>query len=1334
MPLSPESIERLKASGQLQQVMERAAEAYVRGIDVPGINILESMRGLHRDDPNDITLHVPVILVDFRDNEADRDEYHSEHYEELLFSTDELDPGSMREFYLENSYDEVNIIGEVVGWARLPQTYAYYVDGQNGTGRYPCNSQGMTRDAVRAVDNQIDFSEFDNDDDGTVDAIFVVHAGPGAESNDGDEDMIWSHAWALNNYRIRLDGVWIDGYSTEPEDGQVGVFGHELGHALFGLVDVYDRDYESEGLGNWSMMAGGAWGGDGASPAHFDAWCKIQAGFIEPVVLERNMNSFAIPPVELEDTVYILWNQGEFNNEYFIIENRQQIGFDASLPGSGLLIYHVDEEMDEEQNDNEWYPGHQNDGHYLVALEQADGNWDLEQDENRGDEGDPYPGDERNQTFNNNSTPNSRDYSGDPSGVAISNIRIIDGIVICRIQVDPDGDFIEGLFINEIQSDNNETIADPQDEFEDWIELYNGSEEEIDLTGIYLTDDVDDPDQWEFPEGTTIDGGGFLLIWADRDVNDEGLHSNFTLSSGGETIGLYISNGDEFAAIDIVEFPELETDWSYGRRVDGGANWMEFDNPTPGGSNQDQPPEIEVDPQAIESDNGGVYAITIRNVGDSNLLWRTELEINEELNEWISWDPQEGVLRSGEEEDITVILSSEGLDEGVYEADLIILSNDPENPEVTIHITLEISDEEAPELRHFTDFVQTDSNHSLLITDLMFEDEDVPAGWEVGVFTPDNLLSGAGVWQEDDLGFPAWGDEAETEEIEGFRDGEQLNFRVWDDQADEEYGAVPNILQGPDVWAVNGFTVLRLEAAGVPDLRHFTDFMRTDSNHSILITDLSFEEEDVPTGWEIGIFTPDNLLAGGGVWVDGERLGVPAWGDEGDDEEINGFRAGEQINFRAWDDIADEEYATIVEIEAGPANWQANGFTALNLTASEGRDLVVQLNTGWNMISINVSPPEEFYAEDEERGPDIRLMTDQLRIDEDNHRLVLMKDEMGRFYSTAWDFNNIPYWNLTEGYQVNTAEDVEAVWSGVPIAPDADIPITEGWNMIAYFPTYELSVAAPDFYGISPIIDHVDLLKDAVGHFVSPAWNFSNVPPLHEGQGYQIKVDEDVVLNYPEEEEIDNCQLTIVNFRLVRTSENMSVLITSLSGIEVNEGDQIAAFNVDNLLVGVGMIDNDGRCGVAIWGDESSTEEIDGIAEGEAFELRFWDTNFVQETALSISTILAGAGLIYECNSFSALEMIKSVSIPEEFYLSTAYPNPFNAVTRLSYGLPEAARVSIRIYDVSGRMITRLVDSEQSAGHHSVTWDGKAESSGVYLVKMNATDGFSDVRKVVLVK
>ncbi|KPL08150.1 hypothetical protein AMJ86_01815, partial [bacterium SM23_57] len=374
----------LQANGKIQRVQSLMMDARIRGLDQPATTPLRIDN--QTDQPD--TIRAIVLLVDFSDNQADTINYPQSHFDELLFSVGTFPTGSYTDYYLEVSYDAVIFVGEIAGYYRMPQTYEYYTDSSYGIGDYPRNAQRMTEDAVWAADPDVDFSIYDNDNNGYVDAIFIVHAGRGAEQT-GDVNDIWSHKWAVPNPPL-VDGVYVFEYCTEPEDGHIGVFCHEAGHLIFGLPDLYDYDYDSRGVGYWTLMASGSWLNGGRNPAHLDAYCKIEAGFVNPVTLNTNNWAQSIPLVETNPIIYKLWTDGILSSQYFLVENRQHVGYDYYLPGDGLLIYHVDETR--WNNNNQWYPGYTAYGHYLVAVEQADGNWDLEQYVNGGDTGDPWPG------------------------------------------------------------------------------------------------------------------------------------------------------------------------------------------------------------------------------------------------------------------------------------------------------------------------------------------------------------------------------------------------------------------------------------------------------------------------------------------------------------------------------------------------------------------------------------------------------------------------------------------------------------------------------------------------------------------------------------------------------------------------------------------------------------------------------------------------------------------------------------------------------------------------------------------------------------------------------
>ncbi len=444
----------------------------------------------------------------------------------------------------------------------------------------------------------------------------------------------------------------------------------------------------------------------------------------------------------------------------------------------------------------------------------------------------------------------------------------------------------------------------------------------------------------------------------------------------------------------------------------------------------------------------------------------------------------------------------------------------------------------------------------------------------------------------------------------------------------------------------------------------------------------------------------------------------PAYGVLYDAEDVDLFIA---VNV---DDFEIGLYEATLDVDT---NDPGTPHCLIPITARIGgenvRALHFPLAEGWNMISLNLNPVN-CYEPGEDQGPSVLTMFEPYRDD-----VILAKDEQGRFYAPEHEFNNIPFWELTDGYMVKTRRSIEAVWSGQGFVADADVPLHNGWNTIAYYPRYELDAAAPEFYVLSPVIDFVEIAKNLAGQFLSPEYEFSNMPPWREGQGYQVRVDRDVVLNYPEEREegdelrIKNEELRIKEMK--NTGSNMSVL--TLTG-EGSEGKVLQAVSAAGLAVGEGVVGADGRCGLAVWGDDPTTVEKDGLVEGETFSLKL-----ANNTALSVSKVLASGGLVYSTDGFTVVELISDSWIPSEYYLSDAYPNPFNSVAHISYGLPKAGRVNVSVWDAAGRSVATLLDREQAAGRYTAGWEASEAASGVYFIRMK-TGGCTVVKKVTLVR
>ena len=376
---------------------------------------------INRAFPTSGTRKVLVLLIDYPDLVATNT---PADFTNFMNQVDYNSTGSVRDFYLKASDNTLTVDATVVGWYRAANNSTYYGQNQGYD-----KSRELVREAVDAANLRgVDFSIYDNDNDGYVDGVIVVHSGQGAEEG-SQTQYVWSHRWTLGSSYDRVyDDVTINDYMMNPErriysngglGGMVGVgvFIHEFGHG-FGLPDLYDTDNTTPGISSWCIMGSANWLGDEKVPGFMSAWSRAELNWVTPIALTNG--TYSLNASTASTTVYKATTADA--NEYFLFENRQQTGQDAYLKGDGLAIWHIDDNKSNNTDET----------HRLVDLEQADGLYELNGFNGGGDadDGDLFPGSTARTSFLEESTsPNSDTYANANSRIEITNITEADGVI-----------------------------------------------------------------------------------------------------------------------------------------------------------------------------------------------------------------------------------------------------------------------------------------------------------------------------------------------------------------------------------------------------------------------------------------------------------------------------------------------------------------------------------------------------------------------------------------------------------------------------------------------------------------------------------------------------------------------------------------------------------------------------------------------------------------------------------------------------------------------------------------------------------------------------------------
>lgn len=367
-----------------------------------------------------------VILVDFPDMKFQ--ENHDQAYYNTIvnqenFTSDEGYVGSVHDYFHEQSGGVFDLTFDVVGPYTMSRSYTYY--GENveyyGQEYKDYNVSEMIQAACRAANNDVNYADYDWDGDGYVDQVYVLYAGDN-EAAGASSNTIWPHESQVYGYMSPMDGKRISTYATGSEmsgyrvDG-IGTFCHEFSHCL-GLMDSYDTNYEEDGgtaygMGSWDVMANGTDLGNGMIPAGYTSYNKSFCGWLTLTELTGEVQVTGMKAMSEGGEAYIIYNKSN-SNEYYLLENRQRTGWDAAIPGSGLIITHVDYSRNDWQNNTV----NVNPSHQRMTIFHADNSAGY------GNEStDPFPYRNRNK-LTNTSIPAATLFNSNSDGTKFMNYPI----------------------------------------------------------------------------------------------------------------------------------------------------------------------------------------------------------------------------------------------------------------------------------------------------------------------------------------------------------------------------------------------------------------------------------------------------------------------------------------------------------------------------------------------------------------------------------------------------------------------------------------------------------------------------------------------------------------------------------------------------------------------------------------------------------------------------------------------------------------------------------------------------------------------------------------------
>lgn len=435
-------------------------------------------------------------------------------------------------------------------------------------------------------------------------------------------------------------------------------------------------------------------------------------------------------------------------------------------------------------------------------------------------------------------------------------------------------------------------------------------------------------------------------------------------------------------------------------------------------------------------------------------------------------------------------------------------------------------------------------------------------------------------------------------------------------------------------------------------------------------------------------------------------------------------RSNQFQHWSIWDDSEQEEIDAVAVPVGGDRTLTHDGRSVVEIVAPPPHSIEIALNESWNLISI------PFYTV----SLDPWVLFNPIR---DN--IFLVRDESGKFLTYDWNYSNMLAFNPFEGYYVKTNSADTLTIAGFRLDSQTPVPIDPGWNIISYLPDYTLD----PWMAFDTIIDELIIAKDINGRFLLPEHGYSNMGLLLPGQGYQVKIaaDQMIELVYPEEDE-DQVYVAQVNKPVYFpppdwADANMSVLISDfvISG-NTNLAGTITASLTEGKICGKVSTETSPPWGMAVWGNSNQFNidvkhnSVEDLAQEITFT--FQESNSGDSYQLKSENHQGGIYFKQDDIVLASLSQVEAVS-DHPFSSFKVSPNPVNSTAALSISMRKTTPVELDIYDLKGRLISRIYSGDLSTGTHYFSLGTDNLSSGLYFIELRHNE-FSSRQNFVVIK